>query len=252
MERYIYGVRPVTELLRRRPAAVRELLAARDQASLKPLLAEAEKRGIPVRRCGAKELETMVKSLHHQGVAARAPLPDYAEFEPTLERLAGRARARLLVLDCIQDPQNLGALVRAADGAGADGVLIPQDRSAGISPAVHSASAGALEWVPVVQVVNLRRAMDRLKEAGFWLAAAEAEGGEDYHRVDWPAKLGLVIGSEGEGIRPLVRKGCDLAVRIPMRGRVNSLNAAAAAAVLLFASQGPGGTAFQGMPGDAD
>lgn len=242
MEVWIYGVRPVEELLRRRPAQVRELLLARRDQVLDRLESLAGRHRIPGRRCRPSEIEELARTPSHQGVAARAPLPEYLDWEGLRGRLRGLAAARLLVLDCIQDPQNLGALLRVAEGAGAAAVMIPQDRSAGLSPAVLSASAGAGEWVPVVRVVNLRRALESLKQEGFWLVAADADGEQDYRRASYAEKTALVIGSEGTGIRPLVLRACDLRVRIPLQGRVQSLNAAVAAGVILFAMAGPTGT----------
>ena len=234
MEVWIYGVRPVEELFRRRPERVRELLLARQDRALGRLEVAARERGIPVRLVRPEEVERAARTLDHQGVAAQAPLPEYLDFEGLLARLGQLDAARVLVLDCIQDPQNLGALLRAADGAGVSGVVIPRDRAAGLSPAVLSASAGAAEWVPVSRVVNLQRAMEAFKEAGFWLVAADPEAEKDYRAEAYPPRVGLVIGAEGAGLRPLVRKACDLAVRIPLLGRVASLNAATAAAVVLF------------------
>ena len=256
MEVWIYGVRPVAELLRRRPEQVRELLAARQDHGLHQLEALAAARRLPWRRCRPAEIEARTHTPSHQGIAAQAPLPEYLDWEGLRARLRGRSPARLLILDCIQDPQNLGALLRVADGAGAAGVIIPQDRAAGLSPAVLAASAGAGEWVPVTRVVNLSRALAALRAEGFWLVAADPEGDREYRAAAYPAQSALVIGSEGRGIRPLVLRACDWRVRVPLQGRVKSLNAAVAAGAVLFEMAGqaagekaggepPGGDGFQ-------
>jgi 23S rRNA (guanosine2251-2'-O)-methyltransferase len=238
METWIYGVRPVEELMRRRPEQVRELLVARQDHHLRSLEELAAKSRIPCRRCRPLEIEERTHTDSHQGLAARAPLPEYLDWDGLVARLRGLKAARLLVLDCIQDPQNLGALLRVAEGAGAAAVVIPRDRAAGLSPAVLAASAGAGEWVPVTRVVNLSRALESLKRESFWLAAADPEGDQDYRQAPYAAKSALVIGSEGTGIRPLVLRACDLRVRIPLQGRVASLNAAVAAGVILFEMAG--------------
>jgi len=238
VEVWIYGARPVEELLRRRPRQVRELLLARQDQTGRRLEATAAQQRIPARRCRPAEIAERTRTPSHQGVAARAPLPEYLDWDGLRGRWRGLTVARLLVLDCIQDPQNLGALLRVADGAGALAVILPQDRSAGLSPAVLSASAGAGEWVPVTRVVNLRRALEKLKQEGFWIVAADPGGERDYREAAYAEKTALVIGSEGTGIRPLVLRACDLRVRIPLRGQVKSLNAAAAAGIILFEMAG--------------
>jgi 23S rRNA (guanosine2251-2'-O)-methyltransferase len=243
MEVWIYGVRPVEELLRRRPHQVAEVWLARQDQVQRRIRRQAEASGIRCRVCRPEEIAQRAQSSAHQGIAARAPLPEYLDWQGLLAKLRSaelsaesrKAQAvSLLVLDCIQDPQNLGALLRVAEGVGARAVVIPQDRAAGFSPAVLSASAGAGEWVPLVQVKNLRRALEELKHEGFWVVAADPGGERDFQEVDYPARTALVIGSEGEGIRPLVLRACDQRVRIPLRGKVMSLNAAVAAGVVLF------------------
>jgi 23S rRNA (guanosine2251-2'-O)-methyltransferase len=139
----------------------------------------------------------------------------------------------VVVLDGVTDPHNLGAVLRVAEGAGASGVVIPKDRAAGVTAAAVKASAGASEHVPIARVTNLRRAIDRMKEAGLWVYAAEV-GGTPYTELDLTGPVGLVLGSEGRGMRRLVREGCDGAVSIPMLGAVGSLNVSVAAAVLLY------------------
>jgi 23S rRNA (guanosine2251-2'-O)-methyltransferase len=150
-----------------------------------------------------------------------------------LEDLLAAPDPLVVVLDGVTDPHNLGAVLRVAEGAGASGVVIPKDRAAGVTAAAVKASAGASEHVPIARVTNLRRAIDRMKEAGLWVYAAEV-GGTPYTELDLTGPVGLVLGSEGRGMRRLVREGCDGAVSIPMLGAVGSLNVSVAAAVLLY------------------
>lgn len=231
---WIYGVRSVEELLRRRPHQVAEIIFSRQDEVQRRIRQQAEKGGILCRLVPPQEIEIRTQNPSHHGIAAKAPLPEYLDWKGLKHQLGQNPRSLLLVLDCIQDPQNLGALLRVADGAGAGGVVIPQDRAAGFSPAVLSASAGAGEWVPVARVKNLHRALLELKQEGFWVIAADPEGEHDFQAVEYPAKTAVVIGSESKGLRPLVRQTCDLRVRIPLRGKVMSLNAGVAGALVLF------------------
>jgi 23S rRNA (guanosine2251-2'-O)-methyltransferase len=162
-------------------------------------------------------------------VAAQVGPYPYVE----LEDLLATPDPLVVVLDGVTDPHNLGAVLRVAEGAGASGVVIPKDRAAGVTAAAVKASAGASEHVPIARVINLRRAIDRMKEAGLWVYAAEV-GGTPYTELDLTGPVGLVLGSEGRGMRRLVREGCDGAVSIPMLGAVGSLNVSVAAAVLLY------------------
>jgi 23S rRNA (guanosine2251-2'-O)-methyltransferase len=162
-------------------------------------------------------------------VAARVGPYPYVD----LEDLLAASDPLVVVLDGVTDPHNLGAVLRVAEGAGASGVVIPKDRAVGVTAAAVKASAGASEHVPVARVTNIRRAIDRMKEAGLWVYAAEA-GGTPYTELDLTGPVGLVLGSEGKGVRRLVREGCDGSVSIPMRGAVESLNVSVAAAVLLY------------------
>jgi 23S rRNA (guanosine2251-2'-O)-methyltransferase len=162
-----------------------------------------------------------------------------AEVSPkgyaTLEEILARSpKPFVVILDEVEDPQNLGAIVRSAEGAGADGLILPERRSAGLTETVDQVSAGALEHLPVARVVNLVRAMEELKEKGLWLVGAEGSGQKPWYSFDYTGPIGIVLGSEGKGLRPLVLKTCDEVLSIPLAGRVNSLNVAAAAAVFLF------------------
>jgi 23S rRNA (guanosine2251-2'-O)-methyltransferase len=220
----IYGVRPVIEALRGGRRQVFEVLDATGNAEL----AEAAA-GVPVKKVPQARVAELAQGGVHQGVAARVGPYPYAELDDVL----GGQDPLVIVLDGVTDPQNLGAILRVVDGAGASGVVIPKDRAAGVTAAVVKASAGASEHVLVARVTNLRRAIDAMKKAGLWVYAAEV-GGTPYTELDLAGPVGLVLGSEGRGVRRLVREGCDGAVSVPMLGAVESLNVSVAAAVLLY------------------
>ena len=230
----LYGRNPVLEALRAgRPA--RKLVLATGVGSedrLEEILALARERGIPVEGSSRRRLDDVAHTEHHQGIAGyfhgRPPL--------ALEDLLATSRSPQLfvVLDGIQDPQNLGAITRTADAVGADGVVLPRHRAAGVTAAAAKASAGATEHVPVATVTNLVHALELMQGAGLWVVGLAADGETRYDSVDFTVPVAVVIGAEGEGMRPLTRRHCDTVVSLPLAGRVSSLNAAAAAAVLLY------------------
>jgi 23S rRNA (guanosine2251-2'-O)-methyltransferase len=228
---------PLNELLVGRQA-VREALRARralnriwiqegaegGQGSLKEIVALAQAQAVPMARVPRRRLDQLAMQLAHQGVVAQVSPVAALPWEEVF----------LLLLDRVQDPQNLGAILRVADGAGAAGVVVPERGSAGLTAAVAKASAGAVAWVPVARVTNLVAVIERLQQAGYFVFAATQDGERLYYDVDWRGKVALVVGSEGKGVRPLVRARCDQTVRIPMAGKLQSLNAATAAAVVAF------------------
>ncbi len=230
----LYGRNPVLEALRAgRPA--RKLVVADGlsrEARLREILEAAAARGIQVETAPRGRLDDIAHTEHHQGVAgyfhARPPL--------RLDQLlaAARAPALLLVLDGIQDPQNLGALLRTAEAVGMDGVVAPRHRAAGLTPAAAKASAGASEHVPLTIVANLAQALARIGDAGIWRVGLAADAADRYDQVDYREPTAIVIGGEGEGLRPLIRRSCDRLVALPMAGRIASLNAAAAGAAILY------------------
>lgn len=234
--RTLYGVNPVRELLRagEGPSELWLLEGERGRA-LADLAQEARARGAKVREAPREKLDRLAGTGRHQGVVAVVADYRYRELDELLEaaRAAGAAPL-LVVLDGIEDPQNLGAVIRSAHALGAHGVVIPKDRAVGVTPAVAKASAGAVEHCPVARVTNLAQALGRLKEAGVWTVATDAAGGESIADVDLTVPTALVIGSEGAGVRPLVRRTCDRVARIPMQGKVGSLNASASAAIVLY------------------
>jgi 23S rRNA (guanosine2251-2'-O)-methyltransferase len=220
----IYGVRPVVEALRSRRRRVIEVLDAAGSAEVR-----AAAGGVAVKKVSRDRVEELARGGVHQGVVARAEAYPYSG----LEEILAAPEPLILVLDGVTDPRNLGAVLRAADGAGASGVVIPKDKAVGVTAAAVKASAGASEHVRVARVTNLKRGVDAMKEANVWVYAAEA-GGTDYTELDLAGRTALVLGSEGRGVRRLVREACDGTVSIPMLGAVSSLNVSVAAAVLAY------------------
>jgi len=237
VSRFLYGVNPVLEALRVHPDEVVRVLLERGREGRRSQGADrvaqaAAQAGVRVEDVRQGELAHRSRSGVHQGVGAELAEFRYAELE---ELLAGiRDPALLLVLDGVTDPQNLGALVRSAHALGAHGVVLPKDRAAGVTPAAFKAAAGALEHCPVARVTNLSRALERMKEQGIWTVALAAGADQELSALDLTVPTALVLGSEGAGVRPLVRKTCDHLARIPMAGQVGSLNVAAAGAVALY------------------
>lgn len=232
----LYGVNPVREALRgnRRAFELFVQQSGSDQRIAR-IVALAEEKGVPVRRRERADLERLAGNSHHQGLVLRVAPFTYTDLDDFLSARRGEGIPLfVLMLDGIQDPQNLGALIRSAACAGAQGVIIPRDRACGITPAVEKASAGAVETLPVIRVTNLVQALDRLKQAGCWVYGLAGEAGNDIYLTDLRGNLVVVIGSEGEGIRPLVRKQCDGLLAIPHYGGVSSLNASVAAGIVLF------------------
>jgi 23S rRNA (guanosine2251-2'-O)-methyltransferase len=231
----IPGRRAVLEALRAgRP--IRKILIARTAHGrvVHDLTAEARRRGAVVQYVHPRALDEL-SAMPHQGVVALTAVHRGVALADILAAAAARGEPPLvLVLDGVEDPRNLGALIRTAEAAGAHGVVIPGRRAAGLSPAVARASAGAVEHVPVAVVGNLVQAIEELKAAGVWVAGADPQDGELYTAARLSPPLALVMGGEGRGLGRLVKAHCDLLVRLPMRGKVASLNVAVAAGVLLF------------------
>jgi 23S rRNA (guanosine2251-2'-O)-methyltransferase len=237
VSRFVYGVNPVLEALRAHPKDVVRVLVERGREGRKSqgagrVAQAAVEAGVRVEDVSQGDLAHRSRGGVHQGVGAELTDFRYAELEDVLSAIEGPAF--LLVLDGVTDPQNLGALVRSAQALGAHGMVVPKDRAAGITPAAFKAAAGALEHCPVARVTNLSRALEQMKERGIWTVALAADGDRELGAVDLTAPTALVLGSEGSGVRPLVRKTCDHVARIPMAGQVGSLNVSAAGAVALY------------------
>jgi 23S rRNA (guanosine2251-2'-O)-methyltransferase len=221
----VYGRNPVREALRG-PREVLEIWATERAANQVPWLDEAPRRQVRPER----ELSEAAGTRDHQGVVAWCEPLRYADAHA----LAAAPAPLLVCLDQVTDPRNLGAVIRAAEGAGATGVVVPAHRSASVTPAVAKASAGAIEHLPIAVVANLARYLAEIKGPQLWAYAADAEGALSLWTADLTGGVALVLGAEGKGVRPLVRRRCDGVISIPLAGKVGSLNVAAAAAVLLF------------------
>ena len=227
----IYGLNPVLEALRAgRVIAVR--MVASDRERLRELRQLAESIGVPVRSAEAAELDRIARGGVHQGVVAELR---HAEAYTPEELIAAASGPPLLVvLDGIEDPHNLGAILRSVDAAGADGVIRQTRHAARLDGAAAKASAGAVAHVKIAEVVNISRAIGELKDAGVWTIGLDGEATERYDQIDLTMPTAIVLGAEGQGLRRLVRESCDRLVSIPMRGHVSSLNVSVAAAVVLF------------------
>lgn len=231
----VAGRQPVLEALRS-GREINRLLIAKGQrrGSIRQILALANKRGVLIQEVDRQVLDRLSEIANHQGVLAQLAEVEYLSLDELLAKDKPPGWPPLLVLlDGIQDPHNLGSIIRSAEAAGAYGVIIPERRAAGVTAAVMKASAGAANYLPVCRVGNLVAAMESLKEAGYWIAGADMEG-EVCYKQDLTGPLALVVGGEGKGLSRLVREKCDFLISIPMRGRITSLNASVAAAVLLF------------------
>jgi 23S rRNA (guanosine2251-2'-O)-methyltransferase len=234
----IYGRNAVAEALKAGRRKARRLLLAEGTEERKvaaELAALADERGVEVEHLSRTELERRAPGVNHQGAVLEVGPYPYAEYEAILAQTRDNADALILVLDSVQDPQNLGTLLRTAEAAGVTGVVIPEHRAVQVTPAVVNASAGAVEHVQVAVVANLVRAVEQAKEAGAWAVAAEAvPDAVPPAEADLTGPLVLVVGSEGHGVSRLLREACDLTVRIPLVGKVGSLNAATAGSILLY------------------
>jgi len=238
--RFVYGLNPVLEALKAHPQDVVRVLLERGRDGRRSHGGErvaeaAAAAGVRVEDAAHGDLDRRSRGGVHQGVGAELADFRYAELPDLLDAAGARGEAPLLLLlDGVTDPQNLGALVRSAHALGAHGVVVPKDRAAGVTPAVFKAAAGALEHCAIARVTNLSRAIDDLKSERIWSVALAADGERELQEIDLTGPTALVLGSEGKGVRPLVRKTCDHAGRIPMAAGVGSLNVAAAGAVALY------------------
>lgn len=230
----IVGRNAVRELLRSE-RDVDKLLVMKGQhtGSVGEIIALAKKKGIVVTETSKEKLDQLAEGLPHQGVCAYASAHSYASIEDILENARSKGEKPFIVIaDEINDPHNLGAIIRCAEGSGAHGVIIPKRRSVGLTGVVAKSSAGALEYMPVAKVTNIARTIDDLKKEGIWVYAADMDG-EAYYNTDLNCALAIVMGSEGQGISRLVKEKCDAVLSIPMYGKVNSFNVSTACAVLL-------------------
>lgn len=237
-ENVIVGRNAVLEALKSGRAINKVLLAKGErQGSIKEAVALAKEKGLILQEVEEKKLDELSGGLRHQGIVAYASPVAYVEVEDILAAAAAKGEAPFLVLlDELEDPHNLGAILRTADAAGVHGVLIPKRRNCQLSATVAKTSAGAVEYVPVARIGNISQTLKDLKKQGLWVAGADMDGAQAYYEADLAGPLVLVVGGEGKGIGRLVKEQCDFIVNIPMQGSINSLNASVAASILMFES----------------
>jgi 23S rRNA (guanosine2251-2'-O)-methyltransferase len=230
---YLLGIHAVEEALHAGRALDRVIIArGRHGNRMEEIVRRARERGVPVRFEDRNQIDRLAASRDHQGVIALAASRATLALEDLLAKKTGDSL--LVLLDGVEDPQNLGAIVRTGLASGVDGVIIPERRAAGLTEAVSRASAGALEHLPVARVKNLVRAMEQLKEAGYWLIGLDETAKQIYTEAKFTGNIGIVLGGEGHGLHELTRKRCDFIVSIPTTGPVRSLNVSVAAGIVLF------------------
>ena len=235
-EGQLEGRNAVTEALRAGRTIDKVFIAEGDtDRGLQRLAAQAKEAGAVIVPVDRRRLDTMSFTHSHQGIIALAAAHEYATVDDILEEAAARGEAPLIVIcDELTDPHNLGAIMRSAECAGAHGIIIPKRRSVSLTATVAKASAGAVEYMKVARVTNINNAINELKEKGVWVFGTAAEGSIPMYKADLTGPAAIVIGNEGEGMSQLVRKNCDVMVHIPMKGKISSLNASAAASILLY------------------
>ena len=233
----IYGINPLLEVFFSHPEMLEKVVVAdgRGGDEVRKILKLAAEHGIPVEFGGRDRVEKLAPRQVHQGVVAICRAHAYATVDEVIAHRHEKSKYDLVVLlDSVTDPQNLGSIIRTAHCCGANGVIIPENRAASVTASVAKASAGAVQYLPTAMVVNLVRTIEYLKGRGFWIYGADAMARMDIQAPDYEGNIALVMGSEGRGIRPLIRRKCDFLISIPMRGQVASLNVSVAAGVILF------------------
>lgn len=235
MENKIEGRNAVLEALRAgKPIDKLYVLDGCPDGPVRTIIREAKKGDTIINYVKKELLDQLSETGHHQGVIAMAASYEYATVEDILEKAREKGEAPFIfVLDNIEDPHNLGAMIRTANLAGAHGVIIPKRRAVGLTPTVARTSAGAINYTPVAKVTNLKQTMEQLKKEGMWFVCADMDG-TPYYQMDLKGPMGLVIGNEGEGVSRLIKETCDFVASIPMKGDIDSLNASVAAGVLAF------------------
>ncbi len=233
----IYGVNSVMEAIKCDNGGIKKIVvtSGRRGKNIRKILELAEQMGIDVKFKERGYLNRLAGVESHQGIISLCNEYSYSSVDEVIDnRYESFRDSLILILDGITDPQNLGSLIRTTHCCGANGIIIPENRAASITPAVMKVSAGAVHYLPIARVINISDTIDYLKEKGFWIYGADASLGQDIYSFDYDGHIGLVMGGEGKGIRPLVRKGCDFFVSIPIVGKVDSLNVSVAAGVILY------------------
>ena len=232
---YIYGINAVTEALKARGRAFQWVGMAKERHDLRlqRMIEDCRRIGVPVRFLTRTELDRMAGNAAHQGVVAVTSAKQYSDVDDVIGAKRGKY-SFLLVLDGVEDPHNLGALLRTADAAGADGAIIPERRAASVTGTVTKASAGASEHLPIAKVTNIARTVEELKSRNIWTVGLDERAKQTYDELDYNMDCALVLGTEGKGLHDLVKKKCDFLVSIPMLGKVPSLNVSVAGAVVMY------------------
>ena len=232
----IYGKNPVLEILEAKQPVNKIFYSIKfKKPTEKKIISFARSQNIPFREVDRKKLTELVGHENHQGIVAFLNEVAYSEIDDIFEMAAKKKENVLIaILDEIQDPHNLGAIIRSAEALGFHGVIIPKDRSVGLTQTVAKTSAGAIAHIPIVRVNNLARLLDELKDKGVWITGTDHEANQSFYQADLNRALGVVIGNEGKGMRRLVKKKCDFLIKIPMFGKADSLNVASAATILLY------------------
>ncbi|MDU4961384.1 MAG: 23S rRNA (guanosine(2251)-2'-O)-methyltransferase RlmB [Sporomusaceae bacterium] len=235
-EEYIAGRNSVLEALKRGRSINRIFVAKGErQGSIVQILALAREQGVIVQELEKSKLDAIAGGVRHQSVAASVAPVEYAELEDILAAASGQGQPPFLVLlDELEDPHNVGAILRTADAAGVHGVLLPKRRSCPLSGTVAKTSAGAVEYVPVARIGNVVQTIKQLQKQGFWVIGADMSGEKEYFEADLSGPVVIVVGGEGQGLGRLVKESCDLLVRIPMQGKISSLNASVACSLMLY------------------
>jgi 23S rRNA (guanosine2251-2'-O)-methyltransferase len=238
MSEVIYGIHAIGEALKRGGRRFDYVAISRDRTDnrLQSIIDDCRAQGISVRFVPREDIDRETRTNTHQGVMAITSPKEYTDVAELLENKNGQYNF-VLVLDGVEDPHNLGALIRSADGAGVDGVVIPERRAAGITGTVVKASAGASEHLPVARVVNIARTLDELKAENVWVVGLDERGEKSYDELDYNMNCALVMGAEGKGLHDLVRRKCDMLVSIPMMGAVSSLNVSVAGGIVMYEVQ---------------
>jgi 23S rRNA (guanosine2251-2'-O)-methyltransferase len=235
MSDVLYGIHPVTEALKRRERRFDYVAVSKDRSDPRVLriIDDCRAQGVSVRFVPREEIDKTTQTNTHQGIMAVTSRKVFSDIDDLLAAKRGK-HAFMLVLDGIEDPHNLGALLRSANGAGVDGVVIPERRATGITGTVVKASAGASEAVSVARVVNIARSLEDLKERNVWTVGLDERGTQNYDELDYNMDCAIVLGAEGKGLHDLVRRKCDMLVKIPMMGSVSSLNVSVAGGIVMY------------------